>query len=188
MQLPIIARFVDRLDGRIVHARIERVTNEAIVAWMRWHYRLEDGDRTWDWSSIYAESRESAGSVECYAAWTDGELQGLMALNLQDLGVPKREVITVDYLATNPANRLAGGGLKHVGTALMAVAILRSIELGFGGRIRLEALSGAETFYLGLGMAVHSERSFEGNAVYVLGAESAKELLEQIREKQILKL
>ena len=94
--------------------------------------------------------------------------------------------MTVDYLATNPANRTAGAGLKHVGMALLGVAIARSIELGFG--VRLESLPAAETFYQGLGMAKQAHPSQEGNAVYVLQPEPAKQLLEEIEKRRILEL
>ena len=68
----------------------------------------------------------------------------------------------------------------------MATAIIRSLELGCYGRVRLEALSGAETFYQGLGMKRQPDRSPEGNSVYILEAQAAKQLLEQIKEKGIL--
>ena len=159
-----------------------------LLAWVRWRHRLEDEDRAWDWSSIYAESSESDGGHECYAAWADDELQGLMALHLRHPNAQEGRFIMVDYLSTNPANRSPQGGLKYVGTALMALAIIRSEELGFDGRICLEALPGAETFYQGLGMIKQPEKSPDGNAVYLLEREPAKELLEEIQKKGILKL
>jgi len=183
MQLPLVARFVERTSGRIVRGTIDRAIDEAIAAWIQWRYGREDEDRSWDWRSIYLESIKTPGRHECYAAWANDGLQGLMAMEiLQEFG------ITVDYLATNPAYRMSSLGFKYVGTTLMGIAVLRSNELGFDGRIRLEALRGAETFYQGLGMTKQPDRSPEGNPVYVLDIDGAKELLEQIRERRILDL
>src|SRR5207249_1641663 len=125
-------------------------------------------DRIWDWRSVYAESRELSGGHECYAAWADGELQGLMAVDLRPHNAQAADFVTIDYLSTNPANRAPRAGLKYVGTAMVAVAMIRSNELGFDGRVRLESLPNAEAFYRGLGMIRQTERSPEGNTVYLL--------------------
>ena len=96
--------------------------------------------------------------------------------------------IIVDYLATNPANRIAGRGIKCVGVGLIAVALVRSIECGAGGRIRLESLPGAAGFYEGLGLAKQPRRSVEGNRVYTLEATTAEQLLAEIKAKGIVEL
>ena len=31
------------------------MTDEAVAAWMRWRYGLEDEDRAWDWWNIWTE-------------------------------------------------------------------------------------------------------------------------------------
>jgi len=96
--------------------------------------------------------------------------------------------VIVDYLATNPANRTAGQGLKYVGIGLIAVALARSIECGAGGRIWLESLPGAASFYEGLGMIQQSRRSAEGNLVYTLEVATAEQLLDEIKRQGILEL
>ena len=55
------------------------------------------------------------------------------------------------------------------------------------GGIWLECLEGAQMFYENLGMVGHFRRSEEGRVIYTLDAKGVKELLEQIKEKRILK-
>jgi len=110
-----------------------------------------------------------------------------MVLDLRGRKTKAGKAIIVDYLATNPANRSATRGLKHVGVGLIAAAITRSLEHGGGVGIWLESLPGAAGFYEGLGMTRQSHRSAEGNFVYVLELAMAEQLLEEIKEKGIVK-
>src|SRR5437867_467416 len=104
---------MERGTQRWAQGGIRLATNEDVGAWTRWRHRTDDEDRSWDWRSIYGESSESGGRHECYAAWADGELQGLMALDLQPQNAQEADLITIDYLSTNPANRSARAGLKY---------------------------------------------------------------------------
>jgi hypothetical protein len=94
--------------------------------------------------------------------------------------------ITLDYLSTNPANRESTQGLKRVGVALVAAAVIRSIEYGAKGGIWLESLPGASGFYESLGMVRQPRKSPEGNLIYVLESGTAEQLLEEIKEKGIV--
>lgn len=67
-------------------------------------------------------------------------------------------------------------------------ALGRSIECGAGGRIWLESLPGAASFYESLGMARQPRRSAEGNQVYTLKAATAEQLLVEINAKDIVEL
>jgi hypothetical protein len=96
--------------------------------------------------------------------------------------------ITIDYLSTNPANRKLNHGLKHVGVALMAAAVARSLESGARGGIWLESLPGAAGFYENLGMAKQPRLSAEGNIIYVLEPETAEQLLEEIKAQGIIEI
>ena len=186
MQLPIVCRWAERVGGRPVRGGIRLAEELDLLAWTRWRYDRHDEDKTWDWWGILTECRASSGRYECYAALAGGELQALMVLDLTGRRSGKRRWVVVDYLSTNPANRVLTGGLKHVGTAMIAVAIRRSLERGDGGRIWLDSLPGAAGFYQSLGMVRRSRRSAEGNHVYTLDPSGAKQLLDEIRERGIV--
>jgi hypothetical protein len=109
-----------------------------------------------------------------------------MALDLRGEMNRTGRGIIVDYLATNPANRTAGHGLKYVGIGLIALAVRRSIECSAGGGIWLESLPEAASFYENLGMSQRPRPAPEGNLVYTLEAAKAEELLEEIKRKGIV--
>jgi len=188
MQFPLAAGLVDKKSGARVPGLIHIAVEEHLLLWTSWRYRARDEDRAWDWWSIFQECRLSGGQFECYAAFAAGNLQGLMALDLEGERTRRAKGIIVDYLATNPANRTAGQGLKYVGIGLIAVALARSIECGAGGRIWLESLPGAASFYESLGMAKQPRRSAEGNLVYTLEVAKAEHLLDEIKRQGILDL
>jgi len=169
-----------------VDGLIQLAADEHLVRWTDWRYAPDDQDRTWDWWSIYRECRSSGGRYECYAALAKDHLQGLMVLDLEGGGTGGAGGIVVDYLAANPSNRAAQRGLNYVGVALMAVAVVRSLEEGAPGGVWLESLPGAERFYQSLGMVRQPQRSAEGNAVFALAPEVAERSLEKIRHQGIL--
>jgi hypothetical protein len=186
MKLPLTTRFVDRGTGKGVLGFIRLATDRDLLLWTGWRYRPTDEDRAWDWWGIYQECRALTGRYECYAALALDELQGMAVLDLKLKNITVGRAITVDYLATNPANRKPKQGLKHVGVALMAAAIVRSLECDASGGIWLESLPGATGFYESLGMAREPHRSDEGNLIYVLQSGTSKQLLDEIKEQGIV--
>jgi len=186
MQFPLAASFVDKKSGARVRGFIHIAVEEDLLLWTRWRYRPRDEDRAWDWWSIFQQCRLSGGRCEGFAALAAGNLQGLMALDLHGKRSATGKGVMVDYLATNPVNRTAGQGLKYVGIGLIAVALMRSIECGAGGRIWLESLPGAAGFYESLGMEKHTHRSADGNLVYSLKPATAEQLLDEIKREGIV--
>jgi hypothetical protein len=83
---------------------------------------------------------------------------------------------------------MAAQGRKRVGIGLIAVALARSLEHGASGRIWLESLPGAASFYERLGMSKQPRRSAEGNAVYTLAPPKAEQLLDEIKRQRIVEL
>lgn len=186
MHFPLTTRFRDRATNRVVVGQVRRAAEHDVFAWTRWRYREADLDKTWDWKRIYLECKDSSGRYECYAASVETELHGLMVLDLKSRRAGESQAIVVDYLASNPLGRSRGHGLKHVGTALMAVAVLRSIECGMAGRIWLECLDGAQYFYESLGLVTEFHKLHEGHLIYTLGSIQAEELLENLRTRKII--
>lgn len=188
MRLPLASTFVDRGSGERVRGFIRLAIEQDLLLWTGWQYRPSDEDKAWDWWGIYGESMASRDRYECYAALTAHDLHGLILLDLKVRATKGRRAITIDYLATNPANRVTTQGLKHVGVALIAVAVARAIECGAEGRIWLESLPGAAGFYENLGMARQPGRSPDGNLLYTLEPETAQQLLEEIKNQGIISL
>ena len=158
-----------------------------LLAWTRWRYRSTDEDKLWDWRAILSECQSSGGSHECYAALSMGELQALMVLDLHQT-LARAGGVVVDYLSTSPSNRTKQSGLKNIGTALIAIAVVRSLELGGEGRLWLESLPGAEAFYDSIGMIRQALRSREGHTIYIMEEDASKEFLEEIRKRGIITL
>ncbi len=70
----------------------------------------------------------------------------------------------------------------------MGLALSRSIECGAGGRVWLESLPGAASFYEGLGLVKQFRRSAEGNLAYTLEAATAEQLLDEIKRQGIVEI
>ena len=83
----------------------------------------------------------------------------------------KKDHVSLEYLAANPASLLKKGGAKGSGTAAIKDLIERSLEGGRKGRIKLTALDGAVGFYKKLGFISKGENFFE------LSASAAKRIL-----------
>jgi hypothetical protein len=183
MGLPLAAKFIDKASKKKVPGLIRRVDLLDMAFWTGWRHRSTDEDRSWDWWSIYLDCARSTGRYELYGALTADDLQGLMVLDIQERRTANGRAITIEYLASNPLNREANRGLKHVGLALIAVAIIRSVECQMKGRTWLESLPGAERFYESLGMTMQSRQSIDGNSIYTLDAAGRNNCLRKSREK-----
>ncbi len=113
-------------------------------------YSLED--KFWDWEfKLQFISRQE--NREGYAIEYEGETQGLMLLETQMHGSRISEgkrLVYIDGVATAPENREVirrPPKFKGVGTALLAFARTRSLELGYEGRVGLHSLPRSEKFY-----------------------------------------
>ncbi len=123
-----------------------------------WKERLKQSeeDTHWDWGKKYELFRLQP-SYEKYAVEVKDITQGLMFIELDmhrsrlDKG---KNAVYVEYLSTAPWNRGSSSNRAYrgVGSALMAYAIHRSVELEYKGRIGLHALPRAEPFYERFGM------------------------------------
>jgi hypothetical protein len=187
MDLPIKVGFESKQTGELVAGEVRKTAYLDLFAWTSWSYGDRDEDRSWNWRAIYLDQKNALDEYECYAAVVGNDLHGLMALNIGRQASDQKGIL-VDYLATKPENRLPGTGLRYVGTALVAVALLRSIESGKNGKVWLESLPGAQAFYESLGMESEGEKSEDGNVIYRIEPEGAKRLLDKIAKKGILKL
>jgi len=186
MAFPIATRFMDRTTETSVTGSVQATDDRDMLAWTSWRYREQDEDRNWDWRKILQECRASGKLRECYSATVQLELHGLMSLDLKGQHVGKARGVVVEYLTTNPDNRNPRHGLKHVGVALLAVAIRRSLACGMSGRLWLESLHGATDFYARLGMARADRLSADHLAIYTLDSDGAQEFLEKVTSSEII--
>jgi hypothetical protein len=178
--------FVDRATRRPVRGVIRQADERDLLGWTRWRYRPDDEDRGWDWWEIFRDCRQSGGRYECYAAVVGPDVQALMMLDVAGRPPGGRRSLVIEYLATSPLNRHLDRGLKHVGIALVGMAVRRSLERKLKGRLWLESLPGAAAFYESLGFRRLPAVSAAGYVVYVLTAARAKALLKTISNRGIL--
>jgi hypothetical protein len=188
MDFPLPTSFLENSSGSSVDGLIRLATQQDLTLWTQWRYRTSDEDRTWDWRGIYSGCADSRGQYECYAAFAMNDLQGLAVLDLAPKQTEEGYAITIDYLATNPMNRQHDHGLNHVGTALMAAAVARSIKCGTRGSVWLESLPRATHFYESIGMAKQDEVSEEGHMIYVLRPSKAEQFLRRMRAAGVVRL
>ena len=105
----------------------------------------------WNWTRKI--ERAEQGKLSLVAIEYENVIQGLMAVPIvprPSVLTPGQSVLYVDYLEAAPWNQRVLDRPIHfagVGTALIAEAIIISLELGLGGSIGLHSLAQAEQFY-----------------------------------------
>lgn len=179
MNLPVTTRFEEKATASKVAGRISPTTFAHIQAQQLWAYDEGALDQEWDWLKIWLPCQTMPNSFECYSARINDELHGLMALDKRGKMVPAGPALVVDFLATNPHDRIARHGFKYIGVCLMAVVVARSLELGMAGRVWLESSPDPRTlkFYESIGMIRQPQRSADGFDVFVFESQRALEFL-----------
>jgi hypothetical protein len=128
-------------------------------------------DQFWDWEikqRIYlAHPNYEAYAIECQAM-----TQGMMLIETRhhrSWYAPDQRIIYVHSLATAPWNRptpTQPALYRTVGGTLLEFARYRSEELGYGGRVGLHSLPGAEGFYRRMDMMDCGEDEDQDNLIY----------------------
>lgn len=154
MQLKVeLIKGIDNLpiEGVIVDLAPNHV-DDFVNLWLDQLRASSTDDKDWDWLfKLGFISRNS--EYEGYALEVEGVTQGLMQIETQRHGsheIYGQKLIYVEFLASAPWNRKAiqrPRRYQGVGANLLRYARLRSVELGYGGRVGLHSLPGSVRFY-----------------------------------------
>lgn len=188
LKFPVKAVLRRKETSAKVPAAIRPMTASDLQHWKEWPFTDDDQDTSWEWDKILRESRSRASPIECYALLTNDRLQGLVSLDTTGHATGEGRALIVDYVSSNPANRRGPDAVKDVGRVFIGFAVHRSKELGFEGRLWLESLSNAETFYDRIGFSKLPGRSKEGHVTYELGTAQADAIWQGMREDKTIDL
>lgn len=117
-----------------------------------WKPQLKN-ENYWDKNLNINKYLNAHKTYEVYVLECNSVAQGIIVLKIAEcfsrLELDKN-LVYLNLLNVAPWNRLSIQGTRNykgVGTALLTFAILRSINLGFQGRIALHSVKSSETFY-----------------------------------------
>jgi hypothetical protein len=157
------------------------------VLWTHWHGEMppdaEDAhwewDRFMDWPTFYPER------FAVYALEAAGELQGLRMLEVSEDDVEQFGIHAL-RLSTAPWNRQPVRRYEGVGSLLVGIAILRSLQDSHDGCMHCESLPGAENFHERNGMVVFDHLSEEGLRRYRFTAETGRNFLARLERDGLI--
>jgi hypothetical protein len=154
VQLPV--NLVSGRDGQVVKATLLSLAQNHVAdfesLWSEQLQEFSQEDKYWDWA-FKERWASSNANYECYAIEYNGQTQGLMMVETQwhpSQFYPGKRLLYIEALSVAPWNRRRihqPPRFKAVGSALLAFSRLRSVELGYEGRVGLHALPDAEGFY-----------------------------------------
>ncbi len=138
------------IDGAIVELAQNHV-DDFINLWLNQLRVVETDDKFWDWLfklDFISRNEEYEG----YALEAEGCTQGLMQIETQrhKSQVSGQQLVYIEYLTSAPWNRKEiqrPPRFRGVGANLLRYARIRSVELGYGGRVGLHSLPRSERFY-----------------------------------------
>lgn len=154
MQFEIeLIRGIDNLSiqGNIVKLAPKHI-DDFVNFWSEELQKYKTQDKHWDWLFKLNFIRRNS-EFEGYALEAEGNTQGLMKIETQRHGSHKeygKKLVYVEFLASAPWNRKViqrPPMFRGVGTNLLRYARLRSVELGYGGRVGLHSLPESVQFY-----------------------------------------
>jgi len=149
------------IDNHAVAATLQSLTSQNVEdfanTWQPLLKQSSQEDKYWDWQfkQRLSETREN---YECYAIECEGDTQGLMTIETQQHRsqfFTGRPLVYVARLSAAPWNRRviqSPPRFKSVGRTLLQYSRIRSLELGYSGRVGLHSLAEAEGFYEHLNM------------------------------------
>ncbi|MCC5640677.1 GNAT family N-acetyltransferase [Nostoc sp. CHAB 5844] len=126
--------------------------NDFVNLWSEELQKYQTQDKEWDWLFKLNFIRRNS-EFEGYALLAEDSTQGLIKIETQRHGSHEeygRKLVYVEFLASAPWNRKViqrPPRFRGVGTNLLRYARLRSVELGYAGRVGLHSLPESVRFY-----------------------------------------
>jgi hypothetical protein len=149
-------QLVRGVGGETVEATVGKITQSHIddyeSLWRGMLQVYDQEDQFWSWA-FKERVFLSQDNYEGYAVDLAGRTEGLMMIETQSHRaqlIAGQPLVYVAAIATAPWNRRGirrTPELRRIGTELLLSARLRSIELGYDGRVGLHSLPTAEQFY-----------------------------------------
>lgn len=187
MALERRVRIIECASGQVIDGTLRPATLSDKVLWTQWHGKMPPGeeDAHWEWDELIDLGLAMPDRFEVYALEAAKELQGLRMLEIAGEEVELYGVHAL-RLSTAPWNRLPERRYRGVGSLLVGVAILRSVELNRGGRIYCQSLRGAEGFHERNGMIELGEPSYEGLRRFRFEEDGAARFIARLEEEGLL--
>ena len=175
-------------DSALVEAELCNLSSKHISDFETfWKQRLQNSseeDSHWSWIDKFFKL--STPNYERLALECEAITQGLMILELdcyRSLLESTKNLVYVDYLTIAPWNRRSIENppmYKGVGSSLLKLAIERSFDLDYKGRIGLHSLPGAENFYRKFGMVdLGYDSNKQGLRYFEISSDQAEKILSQ---------
>jgi hypothetical protein len=187
-RVDVQVNILDTRNRELVEGVVRLARQEDKVLWSHWHGALYRGaeDAHWAWDDLIDQAFADPDQFVVYALEARSELQGLRMIQVAQDEVEDYGVHAL-RLSTAPWNRPPDVRYRGVGSLLVAVAILRSLEDGRDGQVHCESLPGAEEFHRNNGMVVFDGLSDEGLSRYRFTGSLANRFLHRLRCKGLLR-
>ncbi|MBD2452308.1 GNAT family N-acetyltransferase [Nostoc sp. FACHB-152] len=144
------------VDNLPIQGNIEELASKHIDDfvnfWSEELQKYQTQDKQWDWLFKLNFIKRNS-EFEGYALVAEDSTQGLMKIETQlhsSHQVYGQKLVYVEFLASAPWNRSfiqRPPKFRGVGTNLLRYARVRSVELGYGGRVGLHSLPESVRFY-----------------------------------------
>ena len=186
MEFPVA--IIDNRTGELVEGTVRPARPSDKVLWTHWHgeMRPDAEDGHWEWDDFMDLAIALPGRFEVYVLESVGELQGLRMLEIEGPDVNDWGVHAL-RLSTAPWNRPPDRRYSGVGSILVGLAIIRSVELGYEGNTYCESLPGAEEFHTRNGMKSIKGRSNEGLKRFRFTADAGSHFLTGLRNDGLIR-
>jgi GNAT superfamily N-acetyltransferase len=155
-------RLARGLDRQLVDVALLSIADKHLTdfttLWTALLQQYQEDDKLWSWKFKQRLTRQNQPIYDGYALEYNNQTQGLILIERQSrpsVLTPGQSLLYVEAIAAAPWNRrrlTRSPQLIGVGRALLDIARQRSLDLGYQGRLGLQALPRSVGFYERHGM------------------------------------